>query len=216
MDLRETGVKGGRHNGGQKLSKTEKPGRLMTVVLEWEWFHRLTDLNAWSLVGETVLGRIRTCRLVGGNVSLGFSKAHPRPDQSPPSPPPPPRPAPLCLQLADRSGCRYLVCLLQSPLPPRQSWTSSLKLEAIQVKCFLLHTALILVSLHGKRQVAKIKVKFCQTQYPLKENVRHLIPWSRKWLPLSSAFSSWFSSQSLTFHQASDHSLCDLIYKLQR
>lgn len=45
--------------------------------------HGLMCLNAWSLVGGTVLKRIRGCGLVGGSVSLEMdfevSKAHTSP-----------------------------------------------------------------------------------------------------------------------------------------
>jgi hypothetical protein len=48
--------------------------------------HRFVSLNAWSLVGGTVLGRTGWCGLVGESVSLGMgfevSKVHTRPSHT--------------------------------------------------------------------------------------------------------------------------------------
>ena len=48
--------------------------------LNENWPPRLIYLNAWSLIGRIILGRIRRCCRIGGGMSLevgfGFSKAH--------------------------------------------------------------------------------------------------------------------------------------------
>lgn len=38
------------------------------MVVGWDWPHRLIDLSSWSPVGGIVLGRIRKCGFVGGEL----------------------------------------------------------------------------------------------------------------------------------------------------